>query len=50
MTSSTLFFYTDHINTLSKKGIKALIGVYFIIALVTFNKGFKLSEKLFNRI
>jgi hypothetical protein len=50
MTSSTLFFCTDHINTPSKKDIKALIGVYFIIALVAFNKGFELSEKLFNRI
>lgn len=50
MTFSILFFYTDYINTPSKKGIKALIGVYFIIDLATFNKGFKLSEKLFNRI
>jgi hypothetical protein len=49
MALSTLF-YTDYINILSKKGIKALIGIYFIITLVTFNKGFKLSKKIFNRI
>lgn len=45
MAFSTLVFYTDYVLIPFKEDVKALVGIPFIIPLVTFNEHFELSEK-----